>query len=277
MSEGEMQPQPLSQPPPGDEHLSHFSDRIGFFTLTQKEIKRFWSVLGQTVTAPVITALLYLLVFAQAMQGRAPVYPGVTYTQFLVPGLVMMTVIQNAFANSSSSLTQSKIMGNLVFLLMAPLGAWEWFAAYVVAALVRAALVATVMLLVAMPFVHLPMHAPLALLLMFLLSGGSLAVLGLIAGIVANKFDHLAAFTNFIITPLSFLSGVFYSVHALPGFWYSASHFNPFFYMIDGFRYGFFGQADVPIGVSIAWAAACLLLLSTICMWMLKTGYKLRR
>ena len=271
MSEGEMPPVSA-----GNE-LSRFSDRVGFATLTIKEIKRFWSVLGQTVTAPVITALLYLLVFAQAMKGRAPVYPGVDYTQFLVPGLVMMTVIQNAFANTSSSLTQSKIMGNLVFLLMAPLGAWEWFAAYVVAALVRAALVAAVMLAVALVFVPLPLHAPLALLVMFLLSGASLAVLGLIAGIVASKFDHLAAFTNFIITPLSFLSGVFYSVHALPSFWYTASHFNPFFYMIDGFRYGFFGQADVPIGVSIVWAAGFLLLLSAICLWMLMTGYKLRR
>ncbi|HZR37753.1 MAG TPA: ABC transporter permease [Nevskia sp.] len=275
MSEGEMSPPSVSGSA-GDE-LSRFSDRVGFATLTLKEIKRFWSVLGQTVTAPVVTALLYLLVFAQAMKGRAPVYPGVDYTEFLVPGLVMMTVIQNAFANTSSSLTQSKIMGNLVFLLMAPLGAWEWFAAYVSAALVRAALVATVMLLVSAPFVPLPIHAPLALLAMFLLSGASLAVLGLIAGIVASKFDHLAAFTNFIITPLSFLSGVFYSVHALPPFWYAASHFNPFFYMIDGFRYGFFGQADVPIALSLAWAAGCLVLLSAVCLWMLMTGYKLRR
>jgi len=266
---------PTLLPPETD--LARFSDRVGFVTLTVKEIKRFWNVLGQTVTAPVVTALLYLLVFAQAMQGRAQVYPGVSYTEFLVPGLVMMTVIQNAFANSSSSLTQSKIMGNLVFLLMAPLGAWEWFAAYVVAALVRAALVASVMLLVALLFVPLPVHAPLALLAMFLLSGASLAVLGLIAGIVASKFDHLAAFTNFIITPLSFLSGVFYSVHALPPFWYTASHFNPFFYMIDGFRYGFFGQADVPIGLSLLWAAGFLALLSAICLWMLMTGYKLRR
>lgn len=262
---------------PPDAALAGFSDRVGFITLTVKEIKRFWNVLGQTVTAPVVTALLYLLVFAQAMKGRAPVYPGVGYTEFLVPGLVMMTVIQNAFANSSSSLTQSKIMGNLVFLLMAPLGAWEWFAAYVTAALVRAALVAAVMLAVALLFVPLPLHAPLALLGMFLLSGASLAVLGLIAGIVATKFDHLAAFTNFIITPLSFLSGVFYSVHALPPFWYAASHFNPFFYMIDGFRYGFFGQADVPIGLSLLWAAGFLVLLSAICLWMLMTGYKLRR
>ena len=268
---------PLQLPIAASDDLARFSDRVGFLTLTAKEVRRFWSVLGQTVTGPVITALLYLLVFAQAMRGRVSVYPGVSYTEFLVPGLVMMTVIQNAFANSSSSLTQSKIMGNLVFLLMAPLGAWEWFAAYVVAALVRAALVATAMLIVTLPFVHLPLRAPLALLAMFLLSGASLAVLGLIAGIVASKFDHLAAFTNFIITPLSFLSGVFYSVHSLPPFWFAASHFNPFFYMIDGFRYGFFGTADVPIVYSLAWSAGVLVLVSSICLWMLITGYKLRR
>ncbi len=253
------------------------ANRRGFVTLLKKEVMRFWSVLGQTVTAPVVTALLYLLVFAQAMDGRAPVYPGVSYTQFLLPGLVMMTVIQNAFANSSSSLAQSKIMGNLVFLLMAPLGPWEFFAAYIVAALIRAAMVATVMLVVSLPFVHLPLHQPLALLAMFLLAGGSLAVLGIIAGIVSTKFDHLAAFGNFIITPLSFLSGVFYSVHALPPLWFTASHFNPFFYMIDGFRYGFFGHSDVSIWLSLLWGLGVFGIMSAICLWMLITGYKLRR
>lgn len=253
------------------------STATGFRTLLTKEIKRFWNVLGQTVTAPVITALLYLLVFAQAMSGRAPVYPGVGYTEFLLPGLVMMTVIQNAFANSSSSLAQSKIMGNLVFLMMAPLGPWEWFGAYVCAALVRAALVATAMLVVTIPFVHLPIREPLALLAIFLLAAGGLAALGIIAGIVSSKFDHIAAFTNFIITPLSFLSGVFYSVHALPPFWFTASHFNPFFYLIDGFRYGFFGHSDVPIWLSLAWALGFFALMSAIALWMLFTGYKLRR
>lgn len=252
-------------------------DQIGFTTLLKKEVMRFWSVLGQTVTAPVITALLYLLVFAQAMQGRAPIYPGVSYTEFLVPGLIMMTVIQNAFANTSSSLTQSKMMGNLVFLQMAPLGPWEWFFAYVLAALVRTVLVALAMVIVILPFVRLPLEAPLALIAIFVLASGSLAVLGLIAGIIAEKFDHIAAFTNFLVTPLSFLSGVFYSVHALPPFWYQASHFNPFFYMIDGFRYGFFGTADVPIWQSLAWSAGFFLLLSTICLWMLITGYKMKR
>jgi ABC-2 type transport system permease protein len=252
-------------------------DQRGFTTLLKKEVMRFWSVLGQTVTAPVITALLYLMVFAQAMKGRAPVYPGVGYTEFLVPGLVMMTVIQNAFANTSSSLTQSKIMGNLVFLQMAPLGPIEWFAAYVAAALIRCLLVAAAMLLVTVPFVHLPVHAPFALLGMFLLSAGSLAVLGMIAGIIAEKFDHIAAFTNFFITPLSFLSGVFYSVHALPAVWFKASHFNPFFYMIDGFRYGFFGHADVPILYSVLWSLGFFGLASAVCLWMLFTGYKLKR
>jgi ABC-2 type transport system permease protein len=249
----------------------------GFFTLLKKEVMRFWAVLGQTVSAPVITALLYLLVFAQAMQGRAPVYPGVSYTEFLVPGLVMMTVIQNAFANTSSSLIQSKVMGNLVFLQMAPLGPWEWFGAYVLAALVRTVLVATAMLIVVIPFVHLPVHAPLALLAIFVFTSGGLASLGLIAGIVAQKFDHIAAFTNFLITPLSFLSGVFYSVHALPPFWFAASHFNPFFYMIDGFRYGFFGVADVAIWQSLLWTAGFFALMTVICMWMLMTGYKMKR
>ena len=252
-------------------------NQLGFTTLLKKEVQRFWSVLGQTVTAPVITALLYLLVFAQALSGRASAYEGVSYTEFLVPGLIMMTVLQNAFANTSSSLIQSKVMGNIVFLQMAPLGPLEWFAAYVGAALVRTLLVASAMLAVTLLFVRLPINAPLALITMFLLSAGSLAVVGLIAGIVSQKFDHIAAFTNFFINPLSFLSGVFYSVHALPKFWYSASHLNPFFYMIDGFRYGFFGKADVAIGTSIAWCGGFFLTASAVCLWMLITGFKMKR
>ncbi len=252
-------------------------DQRGFVTLLKKEVMRFWSVLAQTVAAPVITALLYLLVFAQALKDRTSAYEGISYTEFLVPGLVMMTVIQNAFANTSSSLIQSKVMGNLVFLQMAPLGPFEWFGAYVLAALIRTTLVSMAMLAVTLPFVPLPLEAPLALLAIFLLASGSLAAIGLIAGLVSQKFDHIAAFTNFFITPLSFLSGVFYSVHALPPFWYQASHYNPFFYMIDGFRYGFFGHADVPIAVSLMWCTGFFILSSGICVWMLVTGYKLRR
>jgi ABC-2 type transport system permease protein len=248
----------------------------GLSTLTHKEVKRFWSVLGQTVTAPVMTALLYLLVFGQVMEGRVEVYPGVGYTQFLIPGLIMMSVIQNAFANSSSSLTQAKIMGNLVFVLMAPIAAWEMFAAYLGASLLRAALVALVLYTATYPFVHLPVDSLPVLLGMFLLAGGSLAVIGVIAGIVASKFDHLASFQNFLILPASFLSGVFYSIHSLPPFWQQVSHYNPFFYMIDGFRRGFLGVGDVPIWQCFAWTGGFFVVLSAICLRMLVTGYRLR-
>jgi ABC-2 type transport system permease protein len=248
----------------------------GLETLTRKEIKRFWSVLGQTVTAPVITALLYLVVFGQALEGRVEVYPGVGYTQFLMPGLIMMSVIQNSFANSSSSLTQAKIMGNLVFVLMAPLASWELFAAYLVSSLLRAGLVAVVLYAATWPFVHLPVHSFAILLGMFLLAGGSLCVIGVIAGIVASKFDHLASFQNFLILPASFLSGVFYSIHSLPEFWQQVSHWNPFFYMIDGFRHGFLGVGDVPVWQCFAWAGGFFAVLSAACLRMLVTGYRLR-
>ncbi|MGH8443052.1 MAG: ABC transporter permease [Nevskiaceae bacterium] len=248
----------------------------GLETLTRKEIKRFWSVLGQTVTAPVVTALLYLLVFGQVMAGRVEVYPGVSYTLFLVPGLIVMSVIQNAFANSSSSLIQSKLLGNLVFILMAPLSAWELFVAYIGASLVRAALVGVVLYVATWPFVQLPLAQPLVLAGMLLFAGGSMAVLGLIAGIVASKFDHLASFQNFLILPASFLSGVFYSIHSLPPFWQQVSHFNPFFYMIDGFRHGFLGVGDVPVWLCFAWAGGFFVVLSAICLRMLATGYRLR-
>jgi ABC-2 type transport system permease protein len=247
-------------------------DRIGLYTLTMKEVRRFWSVLGQTVTAPVVTALLYLMVFAHVLAGRPSGYEGISYTQFLLPGLIMMSVMQNAFANTSSSLTQSKIMGSLVFVLMAPLAAWEFFAAYILAAL----LVALAIYAVTLPFIDLPLAQPLALLAMFLLAGGTLAVLGLIAGIIATKFDHLAAFQNFVVMPLTFLSGVFYSVHSLPPFWYQVSHLNPFFYMIDGFRFGFFGIADVSIWQSLAWALFFFLMVSAVALRMLASGYRLR-
>jgi ABC-2 type transport system permease protein len=253
------------------------SNRLGFTTLLKKEVMRFWSVLGQTVTAPVITALLYLLVFAQALQGRGSAYPGISYTEFLLPGLVMMTIIQNSFANSSSSLIQSKIMGNLVFLMMAPLGPLDWFGAYVIASIVRAALVATAMLAVTLWFVKLPVQEPLMLIVMFLLASSSLAALGLIAALVAQKFDHIAAFTNFFIMPLSFLSGVFYSVHSLPEFWFQVSHLNPFFHMIDGFRYGFFGVSDVSVLNNLVWCTGFFMVVSAVCLWMLVTGYKMRR
>ncbi|MCP1574605.1 metal-dependent hydrolase [Herbaspirillum rubrisubalbicans] len=249
---------------------------IGFRTLFYKEILRFWKVATQTITAPVVTALLYLLIFGHVLQDRVQVYPGVNYTGFLVPGLVMMSVLQNAFANSSSSLIQSKITGNLVFVLLTPLSHWEMFGGYVLAAVVRGLAVGAGVFVVTVWFGHIDFVAPLWILVFALLGAGILGSMGLIAGIWAEKFDQLAAFQNFLIVPLTFLAGVFYSIHSLPPFWQAVSHFNPFFYMIDGFRYGFFGQSDIAPMTSLGIVVVFFLALSTLAVHMLKSGYKLR-
>ncbi len=248
----------------------------GFYTLFYKEVLRFGKVLLQTLIAPIITALLYLLVFSHVLAGRVEVFPGVVYTAFLVPGLVMMSVIQNAFANSSSSLIQSKVTGNLVFILLTPLSHLEFFLAFILAAAVRGMLVGAGVYLVSVFFVAVPVQHPLFVLAFVLLGSAVLGALGMIAGIWAEKFDQLAGFQNFIILPLSFLSGVFYSIHSLPAFWQHLSRFNPFFYMIDGFRYGFFGVSDIAPSLSLLVVLAALAALTGVTLLMLKTGYKLR-
>ena len=247
-----------------------------FWTLFYKELLRFWKVAFQTVAAPILTSILYLLIFAHALDGRVTVYENVTYSAFLVPGLVMMSVLQNAFANSSSSLIQSKVTGNVVFMLLPPISYFEFFSAYVLAAVARGLIVGFGVFAVTVWFVELSVRAPLWLAAFALLGSAILGTLGLIAGIWADKFDQLAAFQNFIIMPLTFLSGVFYSIHTLPPFWQTLSHFNPFFYMIDGFRYGFFGASDVAPETSLVVVAACFAILSAITLAMLRTGYKLR-
>ena len=248
----------------------------GLYTLFYKEVLRFLKVLLQTLLAPVITALLYLLVFGQALAGRVDVFPGVGYIEFLVPGLIMMSMVQNSFANASSSLIQSKITGNLVFILLTPLSHLEFFAAFVAAAVLRGLLVGLGVFLATLPFIDLPIAHP-GLLLLFTVFGAAVpAILGVIAGVWAVKFDQLAGFQNFVIMPLSFLSGVFYSIHGLPEFWRAVSHLNPFFYAIDGFRYGFFGAGDVSPWISLGIMAGFLGLLSGVTLWMLKTGYRLR-
>jgi len=249
---------------------------IGFQTLFYKEILRFWKVATQTVAAPVLTAILYLLIFGHVLEDRVHVYPGVKYTSFLVPGLVMMSVLQNAFANSSSSLIQSKITGNLVFVLLPPLSHWEIFSAYVLAAMVRGIVVGTGVFMVTAWFAHMSFVAPWWIAIFALLGAAILGTMGLIAGIWAEKFDQLAAFQNFLIMPATFLSGVFYSVHSLPPFWQAVSHGNPFFYMIDGFRYGFFGQSDVNPLISCGVVIVFLLVLVSFALRLLKSGYKLR-
>ncbi|MDR2219600.1 MAG: ABC transporter permease [Methylobacillus sp.] len=249
---------------------------IGMWTLFKKEILRFWRVGFQTVAAPVITGLLYLLIFSHALGSRVEVYPGVSYTAFLIPGLIMMSLLQNAFANSSSSLIQSKVMGNIVFLLLTPLSYREFFMAFLLASIIRGLVVGTCVWMVALFFVDLPMAQPLLILAFAVLGGGLLGTLGIIAGIWADKFDQMAAFQNFLIMPLSFLSGVFYSIHSLPPFWQTASHFNPFFYMIDGFRHGFFGQGDIAPEISLTVVGVSFLALSWLTLLLLRSGYKLR-
>ncbi|HEX7909789.1 MAG TPA: ABC transporter permease [Paraburkholderia sp.] len=248
----------------------------GFNTLFYKELLRFWKVSFQTVLAPVITALLYLTIFGHALRGHVQVYPGVEYTSFLIPGLVMMSVLQNAFANSSSSLIQSKITGNLVFVLLPPLSHYEMFGAYVLAAVVRGLAVGFGVFIVTIWFVPISFNAPLFIILFAIFGAAILGTLGLIAGIWAEKFDQLAAFQNFLIMPLTFLSGVFYSTHTLPPVWREVSRLNPFFYMIDGFRYGFFGMSDIDPLVSLAIVAGFFVVLAVIAMRMLASGYKLR-
>jgi ABC-2 type transport system permease protein len=247
-----------------------------FWTLFHKEVLRFWKVSIQTVAAPVLTALLYLLVFAHALEGRVRVYENVSYTLFLVPGLVMMSVLQNAFANSSSSLIQSKITGNIVFILLPPISHLQFFGAYVAASVVRGVVVGAGVAAAAALFVPLRLEAPLWALAFAFLGAAVLGALGLVAGILSEKIDQLAAFQNFVIMPLTFLSGVFYSVHSLPAVWQALSHANPFFYLIDGFRYGFFGVSDVAPAISLGVLGVSLLLISGGALQMLASGYKLR-
>ncbi len=248
----------------------------GWQTLFYKEVLRFWKVSFQTVAAPVLTALLYLLIFGHVLEDHVKVYDRVSYTAFLVPGLVMMSVLQNAFANSSSSLIQSKIMGNLVFVLLTPLSHWSWFVAYVGSSIVRGLAVGLGVLVVGTWFARPDFAAPLWILVFAVLGAAMLGSLGLIAGLWAEKFDQMAAFQNFVVMPMTFLSGVFYSVHSLPAFWQGVSHLNPFFYMIDGFRYGFFGVSDASPWLSLAIVSGALLVVGAIALHLLRIGYKIR-
>ena len=248
----------------------------GTRTLLYKEVLRFWKVSVQTVAAPVLTAILYLLIFGHVLEDHVKVFGRVGYTSFLIPGLVMMSVLQNAFSNSSSSLIQSKVTGNLVFLLVAPLSHWAWFVAYVGAAVVRGTVVGAGVLVATDWFAPLAFAQPLWIVVFGLAGAVLMGALGLIAGLWAEKFDQIAAFQNFIIMPMTFLSGVFYSVGSLPPFWKAVSHLNPFFYMIDGFRYGFFGVSDVAPSISFAVVGASLLLVCGACVHLLRIGYKIR-
>ena len=250
--------------------------RSGFYTLLYKEVLRFWRVGFQTIAAPVMTALLYLVVFVQVLQGRLQVYDSIAYTEFLIPGLMMMSMLQNAFANPSSSLIQSRVTGNLVFVLVTPISNREFFAAYVLAAAVRGLAVGLAVWLVALLFIPIGVTSVVWVLVFGVIGCASMGVLGLIAGLWSEKFDQMAAFQNFLIMPLTFLSGVFYSIHSLPGFWQKVSYLNPIFYTIDGFRYGFFGMSDSSPWLSLAVVLASFIGLTILAMRLLNSGYKLR-
>jgi ABC-2 type transport system permease protein len=248
----------------------------GTWTLLKKELLRFWRVVFQTVAAPVITGILYLLIFSHVLDSRTEVYEGVPYSAFLIPGLIMMSLLQNAFANSSSSLVQSKVMGNIVFILLTPLTYIQFFIAFLIASIVRGLFVGLAIYLLAIIYIDLPLMHPWFIVSFSILGGALLGTFGILAGIWADRFDQMAAFQNFVIMPLSFLSGVFYSIHSLPPVWQSISKFNPFFYMIDGFRYGFFGQSDISPYISMAIVLTFFIMLASLSIRLLKTGYKLR-
>lgn len=249
---------------------------LGLAMLGWREIRRFLAVWQQTVLAPLITAGLFLTVFALAFGvGRADVM-GVSYLVFLAPGILMMTVIQNAFANTSSSIVIAKVQGNIVDTLMPPLAPWEILAGYLIGSVARALVVAAVIAVGLWLVVGQGVAHPLWTLAWVVLGAVLLGGLGVLAAIWANKFDQMAAITNFVVTPLSFLSGTFYSVEALPPAFRAASHANPVFYLIDGARYGFIGVSDASPwqGLGVV-ALACLIVLGLAWSW-LRSGYRMK-
>jgi ABC-2 type transport system permease protein len=248
----------------------------GWHALLYKEVLRFWKVGFQTVGAPVLTAVLYLMVFGHVLDNHIKVYGTVSYTAFLIPGLVMMSVLQNAFANSSSSIIQSKIMGSMVFVLLTPLSHWGWFFAYVGSSIIRGLAVGFGVFIVTIFFATPQFAAPVWIVVFAFLGSAMLGTLGLIAGLWAEKFDQMAVFQNFLIMPMTFLSGVFYSIGSLPPFWQAVSHLNPFFYMIDGFRYGFFGVSDASPWLSFGIVGVAWIVVSAIGVNLLRIGYKIR-
>ena len=254
----------------------HRTTGSGFWTLFYKEWMRFWKVSVQTVLAPLLSALLYLVVFAYTLRDRLEPLPGIDYTSFLVPGLAMMAILQNAFANSASSLTQSKMQGSIIFVLLPPISNREFFLAYLLAAMARGCLVGFAVIVTTVWFVHLEVQHPLWVALFSVLGSGVMGALGVIVGIRSERVDQLAAMQSFVILPLTFLSGVFYSVHALPAAWQIATRFNPIFYMTDGFRYGFFGVSDVSPWLSGAIVGASFVAVSLSALWLITKGYKLR-
>lgn len=249
---------------------------VGLQTLVRREVGRFLNVYTQTLVAPVITTLLFYAVFALAFGGIQRHVGDVPYMVFLAPGLVIMTMVQNAFANTSSSVVISKVQGNIVDVLMPPLSSLEIYVGYVTGSVMRGVCVGFVTLVVMSFFVHFEIHSVPIIIAYGVLGSMFMGSLGLAAGIWSEKFDHIAAVTNFVVTPLTFLSGTFYSIHQLPGIWQQIAFYNPFFYMIDGFRYGFIGHADGNVAVGLSVLVAVNVFLAVLTFLMLRTGYKIK-
>ncbi len=251
-------------------------NRVGLFTLVKKEVGRFINVYTQTVVAPVVTTLLFYAVFALAFGGITRTIGDLPYLEFLAPGLVMMTMVQNAFANTSSSMVIGKVAGSIVDIIMPPLSPLEMYLGYVIGGMFRGLVVGVVVAIFVALFVGLNIHSVLHIIGFAVLGNMLLASIGLAAGIWSQKFDHIAAVTNFLVTPLTFLSGTFYSITQLPEFWKGLALYNPFFYMIDGFRYGFIGHADGNVTIGLFVLLIANVMITALTLMMLKTGYKMK-
>jgi ABC-2 type transport system permease protein len=262
-----------SPPVPRDYHGFNWA---GFRTLYLREVRRFWKVGMQTLAAPVVTALLYMMVFVVAAQGARPAVAGVAFATFVAPGLIMMSILNNAFANSSSSLLQAKMNGLMGDFLTPPLTPIEHVAAFSLGAATRGVAVGAVTWLAVAPFAPLPISHLWAVVYFGAGAALILGLLGVMAGLWAEKFDNMAVVTNFIVMPMTFLSGTFYLVERLPEPFRTVSRFNPFFYLIDGFRYGFIGHAEGAVAAGAIMIAGLTVSLSCICLWMFETGYKIK-
>jgi ABC-2 type transport system permease protein len=249
---------------------------LGLWTLYVKEVQRFLKVITQTVLAPVVTTLLFFAVFALALGGAVRQVAGMPFIDFLAPGLIMMATTQNAFANTSSSIMISKVQGNIVDVLMPPISPGELLVAYAGAGVTRGLAVALAVALAVWPFAELQVQSWAAALYFAFAGSLILSLIGIVAGLWSQKFDHMAAVTNFVVTPLAFLSGTFYSVQQLPPFWYAAAHANPFFFMIDGFRYGLTGHTDGDVALGAVALGVVALALWALCYGLLKRGYRLQ-
>ncbi len=249
---------------------------LGLWTLYEKEVWRFLKVYAQTILAPLITTHVFLVIFVVALGRAVEQVGGVPFTEFLAPGLVMMAMAQNAFANSTSTIMLAKIQGNIIDVLMPPLSPFELTFGYVAAGLTRGLVVGVTTGVVMFAIVGMAPSSPAIMIYFAIAATLLLSLIGTLTGLWAEKFDHTAAITNFVVTPLAFLSGTFYSIERLPPAFQWIAQFNPFFYMIDGFRFAFIGHSDAPVWIGMAVLFAANLVLWILCWYLFKVGYKIK-